>query len=207
MIIVLCWILQLVGLMLSCFRKCLSGFQCRYPIHYLFEVHLWTLQLLEIIEWSVFFVVTLCFVGAFVFLWDYLFVGFYWQSYFIWSNLHYWFSNLKKKNCHATLENYRCVCPCIQHSCLDNCDNMDLCMFAHLLSFISPADSFPFQVHAAYKRALFKFHPDRASRTDIYEQVEAEEKFKLISRMKEKFMLPSWQDVLTIYSKFWWKNL
>ncbi|WJZ80060.1 hypothetical protein VitviT2T_000003 [Vitis vinifera] len=47
------------------------------------------------------------------------------------------------------------------------------------------------EVHAAYKRALLKFHPDRASRTDIYHQVEAEEKFKLISRMKEKFLLPS----------------
>lgn len=41
-------------------------------------------------------------------------------------------------------------------------------------------------VHAAYKRALLKFHPDRASKTDIRQQVEAEEKFKLISRMKEK---------------------
>lgn len=47
-----------------------------------------------------------------------------------------------------------------------------------------------FQVHAAYKRALFKFHPDRASKTDIREQVEAEEKFKVITRMKEKFSFP-----------------
>ncbi|CAK7326414.1 unnamed protein product [Dovyalis caffra] len=46
----------------------------------------------------------------------------------------------------------------------------------------------PNQVHAAYKRALLKFHPDRTSKTDIREQVEAEEKFKLISRMKEKFL-------------------
>ncbi|WCJ22066.1 Chaperone DnaJ-domain superfamily protein [Euphorbia peplus] len=46
------------------------------------------------------------------------------------------------------------------------------------------------QVNAAYKRALLKFHPDRASRTDIRQQVTAEEKFKLMSRMKEKF-LPS----------------
>ncbi|XP_050204012.1 uncharacterized protein LOC126654020 isoform X2 [Mercurialis annua] len=45
----------------------------------------------------------------------------------------------------------------------------------------------PQEVNAAYKRALLKFHPDRASRTDIRQQVEAEEKFKLISRMKEKF--------------------
>lgn len=45
------------------------------------------------------------------------------------------------------------------------------------------------QVHAAYKRALLKFHPDRASRSDIRQQVEAEEKFKLISRMKERLLL------------------
>lgn len=45
-----------------------------------------------------------------------------------------------------------------------------------------------FQVHAAYKRALLRFHPDRASRNDIRQQVEAEEKFKLLARMKEKFM-------------------
>ncbi len=43
-------------------------------------------------------------------------------------------------------------------------------------------------MHAAYKRALLKFHPDRASKTDIRQQVEAEEKFKLISRMKEKLL-------------------
>lgn len=48
----------------------------------------------------------------------------------------------------------------------------------------------PHQVRAAYKRALLRFHPDRASTTDVRQQVEAEEKFKLISRMKEKY-LPS----------------
>ncbi|GAU34419.1 hypothetical protein TSUD_217590 [Trifolium subterraneum] len=47
------------------------------------------------------------------------------------------------------------------------------------------------EVQAAYKRAMFKFHPDRASKTDISTQVEAEETFKLISRMKEKFCLTS----------------
>ncbi|KAJ4960366.1 hypothetical protein NE237_020276 [Protea cynaroides] len=46
----------------------------------------------------------------------------------------------------------------------------------------------PHEVHAAYRRALLKFHPDRASRTDNRQQVEAEEKFKLISRLKEKFL-------------------
>lgn len=35
-----------------------------------------------------------------------------------------------------------------------------------------------FQVHAAYKRALLRFHPDRKSKTDVRQQVEAEEKFK-----------------------------
>ncbi|KAI3700073.1 hypothetical protein L2E82_44688 [Cichorium intybus] len=42
------------------------------------------------------------------------------------------------------------------------------------------------EVRAAYKRALLSFHPDRASGSDMRQQVEAEEKFKLISRMKEK---------------------
>ncbi|XP_061990508.1 uncharacterized protein LOC133708934 [Rosa rugosa] len=50
----------------------------------------------------------------------------------------------------------------------------------------------PQEVHAAYKRALLKFHPDRASRTDIRQMVEAEEKFKLISRMKEKLISTTW---------------
>ncbi|KAF8021377.1 hypothetical protein BT93_G1728 [Corymbia citriodora subsp. variegata] len=45
----------------------------------------------------------------------------------------------------------------------------------------------PQEVHAAYRRALLKFHPDRASRNDIRQEVEAEEKFKLLARMKEKF--------------------
>ncbi|KAL3501535.1 hypothetical protein ACH5RR_035984 [Cinchona calisaya] len=48
------------------------------------------------------------------------------------------------------------------------------------------------EVRLAYKRALLTFHPDRASGSEVRQQVEAEEKFKLISRMKEKF-LPTWQ--------------
>ncbi|XP_020599324.1 uncharacterized protein LOC110038763 [Phalaenopsis equestris] len=44
------------------------------------------------------------------------------------------------------------------------------------------------EINAAYKQALLRFHPDRASRTDIRQQVEAEEKFKLISRLKEKLL-------------------
>lgn len=49
------------------------------------------------------------------------------------------------------------------------------------------------EVHTAYKHAMLKFHPDRASKTDIREQVEAEETCKLISRMKEKFCSTSWR--------------
>ncbi|KAG9155575.1 hypothetical protein Leryth_009971 [Lithospermum erythrorhizon] len=37
------------------------------------------------------------------------------------------------------------------------------------------------------KRALFAFHPDRFSRADVRHQLQAEEKFKLISRMKQKY--------------------
>ncbi|GFP87287.1 hypothetical protein PHJA_000872400 [Phtheirospermum japonicum] len=44
-----------------------------------------------------------------------------------------------------------------------------------------------FLVQAAYKRALLTFHPDRASQSDIRQQVEAEEKFKLMNRLKEKY--------------------
>ncbi|THU74588.1 hypothetical protein C4D60_Mb04t34970 [Musa balbisiana] len=44
------------------------------------------------------------------------------------------------------------------------------------------------EVNAAYKQALLRFHPDRASRTDIRQQVEAEETFKMISRLKEKLL-------------------
>lgn len=48
------------------------------------------------------------------------------------------------------------------------------------------------QVRVAFKKALLRFHPDRASQSDMRQQVEAEEKFKLISRMKEKFSFTSW---------------
>ncbi|KAF3650079.1 hypothetical protein FXO37_18622 [Capsicum annuum] len=41
------------------------------------------------------------------------------------------------------------------------------------------------EVRVAYKKALMKFHPDKTSQSDIRQQVEAEEKFKLISRMKD----------------------
>ncbi|XP_022846568.1 uncharacterized protein LOC111369321 isoform X1 [Olea europaea var. sylvestris] len=44
------------------------------------------------------------------------------------------------------------------------------------------------EVQSAYKRALLTFHPDRAPKTDIRQQVEAEEKFKLINRLKEELL-------------------
>lgn len=49
------------------------------------------------------------------------------------------------------------------------------------------------QVQTAYKKALLTFHPDRASRSDIRKQVEAEEKFKLVNRLKAKFLPSSLQ--------------
>ncbi|PNY16062.1 dentin sialophosphoprotein [Trifolium pratense] len=50
------------------------------------------------------------------------------------------------------------------------------------------------KVHAAYKKAMLKFHPDRASKTDdIRKQVEAEETCKLLSSVKEKFCSTSWR--------------
>ncbi|MCD7445916.1 hypothetical protein HAX54_024616 [Datura stramonium] len=53
---------------------------------------------------------------------------------------------------------------------------------------ITVGDGTSHEVRFAYKKALLKFHPDRASRSDIRQQVEAEEKFKLISRMKGKYL-------------------
>ncbi|KAJ0980143.1 hypothetical protein J5N97_008398 [Dioscorea zingiberensis] len=46
----------------------------------------------------------------------------------------------------------------------------------------------PHEVNSAYKQALLRYHPDRTSRTDIRQQVEAEETFKLITRLKEKLL-------------------
>ncbi|KAL8549270.1 hypothetical protein ACS0TY_008207 [Phlomoides rotata] len=47
----------------------------------------------------------------------------------------------------------------------------------------------PQEVQTAYKRAMLTFHPDRAPQFDIRKQVEAEEKFKLVNRIKEKLCL------------------
>ncbi|XP_022887527.1 uncharacterized protein LOC111403310 [Olea europaea var. sylvestris] len=72
---------------------------------------------------------------------------------------------------------------------------MTCCNMASLLHSLGiPVGGWPCpssnEVQAAYKRALLKFHPDRAPQCDIRQQVEAEEKFKLINRLKEK-LLPS----------------
>ncbi|OMO93586.1 hypothetical protein CCACVL1_06442 [Corchorus capsularis] len=63
---------------------------------------------------------------------------------------------------------------------------IDMASLLRSLGILIGGSLCPKEVHAAYKRALLRFHPDRASKTDILQQVEAEEKFKLISRMKEK---------------------
>ncbi|KAK4715237.1 hypothetical protein R3W88_013575 [Solanum pinnatisectum] len=53
---------------------------------------------------------------------------------------------------------------------------------------ITVGDGTSHEVRVAYKKALLKFHPDRSSRSDIRQQLEAEETFKLISRMKDKYL-------------------
>ncbi|KAH0643396.1 hypothetical protein KY289_034370 [Solanum tuberosum] len=53
---------------------------------------------------------------------------------------------------------------------------------------INVGDGTNHEVRVAYKKALLKFHPDRSSQSDIRQQVEAEETFKLISRMKDKYL-------------------
>ncbi|KAM3203461.1 hypothetical protein P3L10_031087 [Capsicum annuum] len=53
---------------------------------------------------------------------------------------------------------------------------------------ITVGDGTSNEVRISYKKVLLKFHPDRSSRCDIRQQVEAEEKFKLISRMKDKYL-------------------
>ncbi|XP_024011062.1 uncharacterized protein LOC18007816 [Eutrema salsugineum] len=68
------------------------------------------------------------------------------------------------------------------------CNNMASLLRGLGISVVGGTSPMPHEVHAAYKRAVLKFHPDRASRGDIKQQVEAEEKFKLIARMKDKFL-------------------
>ncbi|PWA36657.1 dnaJ domain-containing protein [Artemisia annua] len=49
--------------------------------------------------------------------------------------------------------------------------------------YIAPND---FEIKKAYKQALLTFHPDRAPKDDLHKQVEGEETFKIIQRMKER---------------------
>ncbi|XP_027773002.1 uncharacterized protein LOC114077337 [Solanum pennellii] len=53
---------------------------------------------------------------------------------------------------------------------------------------ITVGDGTSNEVRVAYRKALLKFHPDRSSQSDLRQQVEAEETFKLISRMKDKYL-------------------
>ncbi|KAF5203655.1 Dnaj domain-containing protein [Thalictrum thalictroides] len=68
--------------------------------------------------------------------------------------------------------------------------NTDMVSILRALGICVGSGFFPTssEVNAAYKKALLRFHPDRASKIDIRQQVEAEEKFKLISRLKEKLL-------------------
>ncbi|PWA94346.1 dnaJ domain-containing protein [Artemisia annua] len=43
-----------------------------------------------------------------------------------------------------------------------------------------------YEIKSAYKKAAKIFHPDRAPKDDLYKQVEAEETFKVIQRMKDE---------------------
>ncbi|KAI5064398.1 hypothetical protein GOP47_0021068 [Adiantum capillus-veneris] len=59
------------------------------------------------------------------------------------------------------------------------------------------------QVTASYKKALLRFHPDRAAalaKSDPASQVEAEEKFKLVSKMKSKAYSPELTQKLAFMS-------
>ncbi|PWA63418.1 hypothetical protein CTI12_AA349240 [Artemisia annua] len=42
------------------------------------------------------------------------------------------------------------------------------------------------EIKKGYRDAILKFHPDRAPKDDMYKQVEAEETFKVIQRVKER---------------------
>ncbi|KAL3636176.1 hypothetical protein CASFOL_020723 [Castilleja foliolosa] len=68
-----------------------------------------------------------------------------------------------------------------------SCNNMASLLHLLGISVGSWPNPSPQEVQTAYKRALLTFHPDRASQSDIRQQVEAEEKFKLLIRLKEKY--------------------
>lgn len=67
---------------------------------------------------------------------------------------------------------------------LQDCGNM--ASLLRSLGIHLPSNPSSNQIRAAYRQACKKFHPDRLVRADVRHQIEAEEKFKLISAMKDK---------------------
>ncbi|XP_075481904.1 uncharacterized protein LOC142522417 [Primulina tabacum] len=67
------------------------------------------------------------------------------------------------------------------------CQNMASLLHSFGIQMEGWPNPSPQEVQTAYKKALLALHPDRALRSDIHQQVEAEEKFKLMNRFKEKF--------------------
>ena len=43
------------------------------------------------------------------------------------------------------------------------------------------------QLRKAYRQAVLRFHPDRQGKSSVRERVEAEEKFKIISRKMDEW--------------------
>jgi curved DNA-binding protein CbpA len=43
------------------------------------------------------------------------------------------------------------------------------------------------QLRKAYRQAMLRFHPDRQGKASVRERVEAEEKFKIISRKMDEW--------------------
>lgn len=66
------------------------------------------------------------------------------------------------------------------------CQNMSSLLHSFGIQIEGWPNPSPQEAQTAYKKALLTFHPDRALRSDIRQQVEAEEKFKSINRIKEK---------------------
>ncbi|PWA82139.1 hypothetical protein CTI12_AA182750 [Artemisia annua] len=62
--------------------------------------------------------------------------------------------------------------------------SIDLRSFLAGIDMYIPPDDYEFR--KAYKQAVLRFHPDRAPKDDFRKQVEAEETFKIIQRMKDK---------------------
>ncbi|CAN1152317.1 hypothetical protein LINPERHAP2_LOCUS18681 [Linum perenne] len=63
----------------------------------------------------------------------------------------------------------------------------DLPSLLHALGFVGSKPS-PVEVRQACKKAMLKYHPDHTSKAGIQQQVQAEELFKLIRQMNEKYV-------------------